>query len=606
MAANWISFGKYLLFINLVFLPSLLVLSFFPDRYETPKWLAIGFIVSLLFIIFGISFLSQKIRTNRQFIRVLGLFFISFLISTILSINRLTSIFGFDNFFNHTLLQAIVVLGASFCFHLWLQKDRLFKLTSLAEYISLNILLISFMGIWQQINQTGFRFEVLRVRSTFGEPNRLSLYLTACLPFAVSLIFHSKKKLQVLGLSALLLSILTLILTYSRGAWLVLFITALGYCRYYYKKFIYNLYLRNRLIYIGLIVVALVIVGGITPIGKYSLNRLYTVKNDIALGRGSLILRLREWQESLSLFKDLPNHQKLFGIGPNAATYKLLPYKNSQFNSFLTPKERIWRVSYIRNQYLHILINQGIIGMVIYVLIIAMTLKQALKQKTEFIEKAYLASFIIIILSNIIYYQSQAVSLLFWLTIAVVFNNYNYQITPRLNRIFVNLILILGLGIFLFMSLFTISEISYYYNHYSLPTKLLPWVDKYWRSWANVSSYRFHQDRNPNDIDQAIKYATKAVQLNPLEVDNLAALQLAYYRKGVYNDKKYHTQALEIGLKRLKLDPSRPDSYDDLGLIYLDLNQLDKAHIYFTKAFKLDPKNPVYYQHIKLMLDMRP
>ena len=594
-----INLGIQVLVNLLVFLPPLIFLPLWNDWYDSSKFLISSLLIGLIILLIGIWQTKPAVlKISQSFSVALSFFLITVFVSTLLSTHFLTSLLPKSYLYTYNFFHSFSLVILSFVLICWLQKNRQKKLFNLALYLTTTALLLSIFGLYQAIDHSTTIFTTYRIRGTIGEPNRLAFYLVAVLPVSFALTLYKEKHLKILGMITVLLSGLILVLTFSRGAWLALGAGLIVFLLSQKKsclRFLKNLKLESSLI--------LLLVGisffFVSPLGYRASRRLFSLKKDFENQTGSLFLRLNEWQQVGQLFLDQSLSRKLIGLGPNTATFYLMQYRDPDLNEKRAPDERGWRTYLIRNHYLQTLVNTGILGLIVFLTLVGLTLKQFLTSKnSSVLEKGFYASFLIIIFSSIVYYQTVLTSLLFWILLAILWKNCQKKIQPTIKKIISITLIFSGFIILIFTLVYASADFLATHKQYQLATKLMPWQDEYWKNWSLVYSTSAYTTHSESDIQKAIQFGQKALKLNPLEINNLDTIQLAFYRGGVFLDKNYHQTALEIGKQRVILDPARAETFDDLGLVYLDLGQLDQAQENFELALNRDLDYQGSYLHL--------
>lgn len=171
---------------------------------------------------------------------------------------------------------------------------------------------IAVIGIVQWLSRSNVitAGEVWRVRGFYGSPNNLALYLDRVFPLAIAVALWARGSVRKLlsGLAALVMG-LALVLTYSRGAWLLgvpasaLFLVAAGIRRR----------TRARWLLVTLVCVAMVAaVLVILLVGTGSRGPL------LDTSEGTTFFRLRLWQSSLTMIRDHP----VLGVGLDNFLYE--------------------------------------------------------------------------------------------------------------------------------------------------------------------------------------------------------------------------------------------------------------------------------------------
>jgi len=147
------------------------------------------------------------------------------------------------------------------------------------------------------------------IRGLFGNSNDLALHLVTMVPLAIGFAFASKgilRKLLYVSFSVLFIS--AIVVTFSRGAFLGLFVTALVLVRKIGRK--------NKTLSAGVLVVALLALLALAP-ASYS-NRLSTILSSSADTTGSSSQRTEILKRSIWVTLRYP----LFGVGVGNFHYK--------------------------------------------------------------------------------------------------------------------------------------------------------------------------------------------------------------------------------------------------------------------------------------------
>jgi len=124
------------------------------------------------------------------------------------------------------------------------------------------------------------------------------------------------------------------------------------------------------------------------------------------------------------------------------------------------------------------------------------------------------------------------------------------------------------------------------------------------------------------NYDEAIRYFTKAIDLNPLDGESYYSRGTAYSHKGQYEEaisdytkalkinprdakayynrgiacykKDQYDQAISDFNKALEINPNNAEAYYNRGATRYKKGQHDQAISDFKKAFEIDPNNPRY------------
>lgn len=221
-----------------------------------------------------------------------------------------------------------VVLEAGLCYALLraMVRDRQ-ELWRVVDAWVLGAGLVAALGLgqWLSGSQVITADGVSRVRALYGSPNNLALYLGRLLPLAVSLALFAGAGVSrqetarrwAYGLAGLVMAA-ALLLTYSRGAWLLGIPAAI--------LFLAAVRGRKTFVVVGLV---LLVVGvlGVALVGAERLTSL------LDTSEGTTFFRLQLWQSSWAMIRDHP----LLGVGLDNFLYSyrshyVLPTAWEEFN----------------------------------------------------------------------------------------------------------------------------------------------------------------------------------------------------------------------------------------------------------------------------------
>ncbi len=102
------------------------------------------------------------------------------------------------------------------------------------------------------------------------------------------------------------------------------------------------------------------------------------------------------------------------------------------------------------------------------------------------------------------------------------------------------------------------------------------------------------------DLPQVEKYFDNALRVDPNNIEALHAK--AYY---LSNKKSDLAGAIELYKKINTVDPQYVDGYYNIGLLYLDMDSIDRAYQSFDIAVKYAPQYPDAYYHRGVAAEMK-
>ncbi|WP_353684120.1 O-antigen ligase family protein [Thermodesulfovibrio sp. 3907-1M] len=327
----------------------LLILFLFMDKGETLR--AIGIYIPPLLIFVRAIFLKENPLNFKNIISILTIFLcLSGIISSIFAPDPLYSL----KWFQRTYLKLFLVyLSISYVFQ---TQQKLEKLSRLFVFLSVLFTIFTFYDFYTKVLPNSYNYGKF-VR-------KYIVPLEFFLPFIPFFITTQKTKLlKVIGFVILLLGIIAIILTGSRGGWisvsLSLFIWLIGYLLITKKKFIKILPIIS-----GIIVVIVILLTVISP--------PYVKGNFKELLEGYTSLRKEMvWPAAIDSYYNLSLINKIFGNGLGRMTY-LEDFKKWYLNKFGKEPEELYSP---HNVYLSILYKQGILGISIFLLLIYFSFK---------------------------------------------------------------------------------------------------------------------------------------------------------------------------------------------------------------------------------------
>jgi len=376
------------LFLCLFFVTPLLFTTLNSELFEMPKMFFVyilSILITSLHLINVINFRQPLFKRSALDIPLL-LFLGSQIISTIISVDPHTSIFGYYSRLNGGLLSII-----SYAILYWIlvaYLDLPFKKT-IIKYALLSGVLVAIYGILEHfgIDKNVWIQDVQdRVFSTFGQPNWLAAYLCILLPLCF---FRSNNKKQNnFYLFCILLFSTCLIFTKSKTGILAALIS-LPFC------------LNKKNYYYFFIVIALA--------GFFFLNKKPASPTPPTLNiTASQDIRKIVWIGAIDLYKKYP----VFGTGVESFAYTYYWTRPAAHN--LTSE---WEFLYNKahNEYINYLATTGTVGFLAYLLLIITSLINFINPPAGGKHFFLLAAYISILITNFSGFSVVMISLFFYL-----------------------------------------------------------------------------------------------------------------------------------------------------------------------------------------------
>lgn len=437
-------------------------LFWYPKTYELFEFNKMMLVYALTVVI-AAFWLLKMIRAKKLFIRKtpldvpLLLFLLTNIISTILSIDLHTSIWGYYTRLNGGLLSTICYITLYYALVSNFRSEnvpKFFKAALFGGFISALWAIPEHFGaspscalLINQLTDSCWVQDVKsRVFSTLGQPNWLAAYLVMLIYPAIYFILNTKNRLTSLFYISLASALyLAFTFTYSRAATLG-WIAGLGIFLLFYffslqhKKIKFSLPIKWR--WIGSIILLFVFFNLIfgSSISRFKVNfspekpTTPSTNTTTAPSGGSQLesdgnesgqIRLVVWKGGLEVFK----HYPIFGSGVETFAYSYYNFRPLEHN-----KLSEWDFLYNKahNEFLNYLATTGIVGFSSYMFLIGAFIIWSIKYilKTSFKDKeshqkllvlVVLASYISYLVQNFFGFSVVIVALFFFIFPALAF-----------------------------------------------------------------------------------------------------------------------------------------------------------------------------------------
>ncbi|MCK5595157.1 O-antigen ligase family protein [bacterium] len=264
----------------------------------------------------------------------------------------------------------------------------------------------SIYGIYGYLDNT--LTEYGRATGTFDSYSRSAVYCMLVIPLILTMFFHAKNKYtkSVLILSALLTGIL-LVLTFTRGPWIILFVILLILLFRKSKKIL--------TVFLAALALLVLFYGPVTERVKFT----FEIKEGINRASSG---RLTLWHNSLQIIKKHP----VLGVGYGPDIFRrMYPYPEYKF--YITDPHGNFQQSDAHNLFLQIPIETGIAGLVIFMYLLVRCIKYTYKSyahtedpfKKDILFTIFLTIIGFLLCSISGYFYEDRIGLLFWLYIAL-------------------------------------------------------------------------------------------------------------------------------------------------------------------------------------------
>lgn len=524
-------------------------LLFFPKTAEVFEFNKIVLLYTVAILISAAWIISNKksvrLKGSRTiFLAILIIFLVGQTISTIYSIDRHTSIFGYYSRFHGGLLSSISYSTLAIIYVLTFTRENTFKITKIAllsgvivsiyatlEHFGVSPSCLIMKG---ELNVSCWAQDVQeRVFATLGQPNWLAAYLVALMP----LVWLKIKSKYYFTIGIVIYT--ALLFTKSRSG-LIAFVISYFLFLFLKKKILFKFSLA--------IILATIIFG------QFLINRPAPISNGNIVITESGNLRKIVWKGAFDLWKKYP----VVGTGPETFAFSFYETRPVAMN---TTSEWNFVYNKAHNEYLNFLATTGLIGFISYLILIIGSLYIIYLSKNI----GLLAGYISILITNFFGFSVVPVALLFFMYPAMAISLANKN-KPKLVNVKLNIknIFILLITFLLLLSVYRywLADFHFAKGDVQKAVELNPQEANYWANLGNVSET---QRRAPENIKLA------KININTL-VDN-----------------EIYPQAIRLADKIEPLAPTDPTIPYTKALIYLRLGEKEKAIKNLNRAILLKP-----------------
>lgn len=660
---------KVLLFLQIlaVILIPLVVFHKTSELFELNK-MVIVYVISIfsLGISLYVHLLNKNINIPKILFIPLGLYFVSQLVATLFSIDIYTSFYGYYGRFNGGLLSLIAYIAVVYSLSVYFQivgyeeaQKSIKKIMTISMMISALIILwaipslfgkdmtcLLFTGMWTNDCWIDMFKPAERMFSTLGQPNWLGAYLTIIFFIGLGMFASIKNSFKFLiRITTFIwigLMIFGILSTRSRSAlvaFVLLFSLWFIFLTILNIKKIHKIEWKNLVLLLIIVLVLFVTKKtGISSIDRFILKltkpntQVVTLQEKAptaSLVTDSFDIRKIVWLGGVEIIKKYP----LFGTGPETFAYSYYQTRPKEHN--LTSE---WDYVYNKahNEFLHIATGSGLIGLISYVMYIAiiggmmciytiLTIKK--KEKSMYIQAGLLLAWVSIHITNFVGFSTTSINWYFY--IIPVFSYFLYHRYEK-NRItlrkikrkgilffFIGIIMIVGIvriGYFFVADMLYAQSDVYeqkglYYEHYVALSKALKF--HYEHVYEDKLAYATAQlalvlSSTEGSESETIQLLMRQADFHNLHTLSVAPKNIFYWRTrakimylfdAIKEDENYYKKgvdAIETAIRLAPTDPRLYYTYATIEMMHVrnkKLNVKTKEFItgLFNQAIALKP-----------------
>ncbi len=439
-----------LIYYSLFFLTPLIVLKDTSELFELNKMNLVYFAsASIVFILALTMIRNKKLLIRRSTFDKYWLGFLGLMVlSTLFSIDKHTSIFGYYGRFNGGLLSLVSFTALAYGFGFFFSKSDIIKILKISLVSSVAVMLwglsgklghdLSCLVFTGQFNNSCWTDQFRpaeRMFSTLGQPNWLGAYLAVHFFIGFFFIVTNHLKRWYLSYAYLLLTFVCLLSTKSRSALLAVGIGSVlyfGIVMFLKKLEIFNKDWKKWAVLGALFLVSIFIFKtGIDKIdsalsinkGSSSVSKTESAKSTPLSSEVTESLDIRKivWKGAVELGLKYP----IFGTGPETFGFSYYFIRPVEHN--LTSE---WDYVYNKahNEYLNYFATTGFLGLAAYLILVGVILYnlkfEIFNSKSSGNEKllylSLLCSYITVLVTNFFGFSTSTINLFFFLIPAFV------------------------------------------------------------------------------------------------------------------------------------------------------------------------------------------
>jgi tetratricopeptide (TPR) repeat protein len=587
-----------------IFLIPLFWLPFSFEAFEFNKvYLVFFFVFALVLIDLAKKiFIEKEIAFRRTPLDwPILTFLVVAILSTIFSIDRHSSIFGFYGRFSDGLLLILFLVAFYYLLVNNVGEDKKIKPKSLLNVFSLSVLFVilisylSIFGVFQKIPQVPPIMRQKVFNPVAGSLEGLAIFLAVSISVFVGRCLTERGKIFVFNLLLALAALSLLVIIDFKSAWLVLSLGLILFVVFSLISRIFRETVNRLLLPIFILIVSLIFLFiDLHPLIKFNFPKEPQI--DLAT---SWKVAFRSSTES---FKSA-----ILGSGPGTFFHDFAKFKPAQFN-----KSVWWRVRFDRplSHFSEVLATLGFFGFLSYLSLIFLfllicwfLLSQKLKKSSS-----YFLIILTLVFAQFFYYQNAALAFCFWFFLALGVASFERPISekrvkldqfPELNLIFSVIFILLGITFlvsFYFFGRYYLADNKYLK---AMISQDISKMENLLREAVRLNSY------NPTYRVALVRNLLSQINNESLKpTPDADKLQNMIYQ--VIKEARVLTHGVSDSQGNIISKPLSPNnvvSWDTLGRVYRDIQPLTQGATEwgirsFEKAIELERTNPVLWTEL--------
>ncbi len=484
----------------------------------------------------------------------------------------------------------------------WLKNKRLFNLLL---FSSISLTAVSVYGIIQYlgldpINWGSHAFGNARVFSTLGNPNYLGSYLALSLPLALGLYLREDGPRKLIYGLPLILGGVSLVITYSRGAWLSGAIGLLVLLYLERKRLLSRFNIRALIlpvVGIGIAIFLSIALGN----QDYFVDRAKSIFDP---GSGTFAERLEIWKAAAEATRDRP----LLGFGPDNFRYVFPRYLTE---AYVSASGRGVLQNDAHNYLLQLSSTLGIPAALLFVVVCIVGLGKSRRLLSELkaaedsiLVSAVVASIVAYLVNILLTVNPVGPAALFWVLLGVLaFASPVKEVRLKSEAVlFAGVVTAIVLVVFVIINVSTMAADWHYKTgmirlsngfedeaiaEFKQAQGLNPFIDQYAFKLGEVWLNRAVSRRESADFEQAIRLFETTLRIAAYETNNHLFLGQTLFFAG-QSDPEYLNRAIMVIDDGLRLQPLSQSMLYVRAAIEHEIGDFRKAETTVKTALSLN------------------
>jgi len=588
----------------LVFLIPLWFLPLTINAVEFNKQALMVLLIVVALILWSVKILNRgEIKWKKNLLNIVFLIFaLICIISTILSIRSYGSLVGWSDHLNSSLVNILCFIALYFLIVNNLKGLR--ETFNLLFVFMVSSAVVSVIGLLQIWSKFIFPLEITKTISfnTIGSVNTLGIFAAIVTILTVAMLFVVKRK--GIKLFLLLLGLLNMIILVSINFWIIWVVLAVGMATILLFGLMQMVKLGEKITWVAL-PIALLAISLVFLFFKPTLSFKPELPVEVGLS----------YKSGLSIVKDTLKESPVIGTGPETFVFNYAKYKPEGIN-----QTAFWNVRFLNApaQIYSLTSDLGILGLIgflaIMIIFAIKAISSLIREKEDndilkrFLGIGFFAGWLSLAVCWFIYSQNLTLMFVFWLLLSLFLvegstseeKTYNLKKSPKvllIASLSFMVVIVLIIGLLYVVGTRYVAEAIYKEGVDSIQTKndidgglnkiikstvINPYEDNTYKVLSQLFIYKLEQDAANTELKQeekanlvqadavnAINSATQTTNLSPKDASNWLLRGQVYRGLMSIIDGAFEWAESSYN-EAIKLEPSNPFAYLELGRLYAD------------------------------------